>query len=163
MEGESFFLTVAQVGVTLAGFASLISAFRRRDQPLGESEITGRSLIVELGLAGTFFALLPFPIDSILTEFGRVGVWRIASAVLLVFLIGWGFINLQRFFRAARVSGHRSTVNLFYALLIVVNIALIVNILLLGYAAVYMTGILWMLLAAGVQFMIFVYTYARQE
>ncbi len=164
MNIEGFLLTSAQVAVALAGFAALISAFRRRDNTLSASEIAGRSMILELGLAAGFFGLLPFPIDAFLNEFNLVGVWRICSLILVIFLTVWGVYNYRRAVNVAVHDGLSNGVQMsFNIVLIVINASLIANILIFGIAALYMAGVLYMLVAGGVQFMIFVYQYAQQS
>jgi len=165
MDTEGFFLTIAQVGVALAGFAALVAAFRRSDIPLSESEKTGRSTILEMGLASTFYALIPFAIEKLLDLFGIVGVWRVSSLILIIFLVIWGIGNFMRLRRANASHDESSGIRIdppFQIALIPVSILLIANILVYGSVAFYMIGLLWMLFLSGLQFMIFIYQYAKQ-
>jgi hypothetical protein len=163
MDQDGFFLTIAQVGVALAGFSALISAFRRSVQPLTATEIAGRSMILETGLASTFFGLLPFPIDAALTLFDLTGVWRLSSTLLVIFLILWGLHNFRRLKRVSQQDNQPANVEpVFQILLIVVNSFLIVNIVIYGSVAFYMIGTLWLSVIASWQFLLFVYAYARQ-
>ena len=90
MQQADLMLTTAQIGMALAGFASLVTLLRR-PSPRADArlnEIRFRSMI-ELSLALAAFSLLPFiPAELRLSE---AVSWRLASAVYslgaLVFLV----------------------------------------------------------------------------
>jgi hypothetical protein len=164
MDISGFLQTVAQVSVAIAGFAALISAFRGQDRQWDRREITGRNTILEMSLAAAFFALIPFPIESVLVELRLVGVWRICSAGLLIFLILWNIFSYRRIASTAGLQSYNSAINqVFAVILVVVNIFLALNIIFWGTASVYMFGLIWMLLVSGTQFMLFIYLYSRQN
>jgi hypothetical protein len=72
-----FLLTAAQIGLALAGFAGLVTVFRKADREWIPQEVAGMKLIFEHTFADVFFSLLPFPIFYMLESESRV--WRISS------------------------------------------------------------------------------------
>ncbi|MFN8530492.1 MAG: hypothetical protein U0670_17960 [Anaerolineae bacterium] len=164
MDPQSFLLTVGQVGIALAGFSALISSFRRSDVALTATELAGRSMILEMGLAATFFALIPFPIESILGLLGfNTGVWRISSALILTFLLAWAVYNFSRFTQISQREGANVFNMVYNVLLAIVSAFLALNIFFYGSTSFYMIALIWMLMVAGVQFLVFVYRYAQQD
>ncbi|MDX2161001.1 MAG: hypothetical protein SF162_06715 [bacterium] len=161
MNIESFLLTTAQVGVALAGFSALITSFRRRDRPLLPTEITGRNMILEIGLATTYFALFPFPLEALLSVFGVVGVWRISSLMLLIFLIAWSSFNFTRFRRLSQLEGLTRLGLGLEITLLVMGFLLALNMLVFGNSAFYMIALLSLTSIASMQFLTFVYQYSR--
>jgi hypothetical protein len=74
--------TVAQLGVALAGFASLVSAFRERESgSLSPFYSMHLRQIVAHGLAASLLALLPLAVP----EAQRADSWRWWSGVLALF------------------------------------------------------------------------------
>lgn len=73
--------TIAEVGVALAGFSTLVSAFRERESGLPSAFYSMHlRQIVTYGLAATLLALLPLA----LPEPERVRSWRWFSAALAI-------------------------------------------------------------------------------
>lgn len=165
MQAESFLLTVAQAGIALAGFSALISAFRRGDVQLTPLENYGRNMILEMGLVAALFALIPFPTEQLLILFGfAAGVWRLSSAAMVIFLIGWGVLNFTRYQKviSAYPSGALPTQIGFNMILGLIGAFLVLNVFFFGSASFYMIGLIWMLALSGVQFLGFVYSAARK-
>jgi hypothetical protein len=164
MEGESFLLTVAQLGFALAGFAALLSVFRRTETRWSFSELAGQSLIIESSLSAALFALLPFPLFYVVGE----TVWQLCSALLVIFFVLWGSFDYRRTGQASRRDqlfiNRLSPSSLLY-LLALIGVALLqlANVLDGGTVPSYMAGLLWLLIAAGSQFMIFIYNYSRMN
>lgn len=166
MDADSFLLTTAQAGIALAGFSALISAFRRSDIQLTPIEMYGRGMILEMGLTAALFALIPFPTEQLLFLFGfSAGVWRISSAMLLLFFIGWGVLNFTRYQKliSAYPGGALPPQIGFNMLLGLVIALLVLNVFFFGSASFYMIGLIWMLVLSGMQFLAFVYPAVRRE
>jgi len=84
--GESALLTTAEVAVAFAGFASIVTAFRRREH--GEwtpQDVLRFQLMITSSLSAVFFALLPFAMSF----FGasEPGVWSYGSGALALYLV----------------------------------------------------------------------------
>jgi hypothetical protein len=157
MPGEDFLFTIAQVAIALAGFAGLISVFRSGEDSGTQSEFYGQSMMLELSLGAAFFALLPMPLFYTLGA--EPDVWRVTSALLLAFLLAWIVLDARR---GVRVQDHPLVVRVSQTLaLIAVVLIQIGNIVVWRGLAGYAWGLLWMLLASGTQFMLFIYNYAH--
>lgn len=81
MTGESALLTTAEVAVAFAGFASVVTVFRRREHTGWDPQDVLRfELMITASLATVFFALLPFAIRF----FGasEPEVWSVSSGLL---------------------------------------------------------------------------------
>lgn len=87
LSGESALLTTAEVAVAFAGFASVVTAFQRRDSDGLEPQDAIRfQLMITASLVAALFALLPFAISF----FGarEATVWAVSSGLLAVYLVG---------------------------------------------------------------------------
>jgi len=84
--GESALLTTAEVAVAIAGFASIVTAFRRRQHGgWSPQDVLRFQLMLTASLSAAFFALLPFAISF----FGASDpdVWSYGSAALALYLV----------------------------------------------------------------------------
>ena len=79
MTGQPFFLTMAGISLSLAGFAGLLASFRDASQPWTTTDLWRLRRIVNRSFASVFVALIPIPIYGILGD-EAVAV-RIASVV----------------------------------------------------------------------------------
>lgn len=86
MTGEGALLTTAEVAVAFAGFASVVTVFRRREHGgWVPQDVLRFQLMITASLSVVFFALLPFAIGF----FGasEPGVWSYGSGALAVYLV----------------------------------------------------------------------------
>lgn len=86
MTGESALLTTAEVAVAFAGFASVVTVFRRREAGGWDPQDAIRfQLMITTSLSVVLFALLPFPIRF----FGasEPTVWSASSSLLAVYVL----------------------------------------------------------------------------
>jgi hypothetical protein len=89
------FLTLAEIGVGLAGFSGIALALTRRDAPLTPAQaVFVRELILN-SLAVIFLALLPVGLGLI--EMQGSTVWRSLSGLhaAIVILVAWPSLYLQ--------------------------------------------------------------------
>jgi hypothetical protein len=89
------FLTLAEIGVGLAGFAGIALALTRRDAPLTPGQaIFVRELILN-SLAVIFLALLPVSLG--LLELQGQTVWRTLSGLhfAIIVLVAWPSLFIQ--------------------------------------------------------------------
>lgn len=97
MTGEDALLTTAEVAVAFAGFASVVTVFRRREDGSWSPPDTIRfQLMITASLSTVFFALLPFALHFFGME--ERGVWSACSAMLALYLGAFmGLIARQTF------------------------------------------------------------------
>jgi hypothetical protein len=77
--GQPFFLTMAGISLSLAGFAGLLASFREPTDSWTVVDLWRLQRIVNRSFASVFVALIPIPIFGIIGDEG--GAVRIASAV----------------------------------------------------------------------------------
>jgi hypothetical protein len=84
--GQPFFLTMAGISLSLAGFAGLLASFREPTAPWTVVDLWRLRRIVNRSFVSVFVALIPVPIFGIVGDEGAA--FRIASAVFaaLVFV-----------------------------------------------------------------------------
>ena len=95
MQQSDLLLTTAQIGMALAGFASLVTLLGRAEPHADArlNEIRFRSMM-ELSLTLSVFALLPFiPIELRLTE---ADAWRVASGIYSIAALAFLLHSLRR-------------------------------------------------------------------
>jgi hypothetical protein len=81
-----FFLSLAGLGLSVAGFAGLVSAFRRRDEGWTRIELWRLRTIARLSFTLVFLALLPFPFFALSGD--EILVIRVTSALIVLLYIG---------------------------------------------------------------------------
>lgn len=79
-----FFLVVATLNVTLAGFSGLVAAFRRGDQ-LKTFDVFHLRGIAEVGLANALIALITIPVATASGDLGTAT--RVGGAVVLAYIV----------------------------------------------------------------------------
>lgn len=84
MPAEDILLTIAEFGVALAGFTSIIVVFSRRGDLVDVDRFRVRSALLG-SLGAAFFALVPSTL--LLLGLTGVGVWQIASATMVLYLL----------------------------------------------------------------------------
>jgi hypothetical protein len=82
MRDQFFFLSVAGLALSVAGFAGLVSAFRGRDQGWTRTELWRLRTIARLSFVLVFLALLPWPLYALTGD--EALVIRIISALLIL-------------------------------------------------------------------------------
>jgi hypothetical protein len=81
-----FFLSLAGLGLSVAGFAGLVSAFRRRDEGWTRTELWRLRTIARLSFTLVFLALLPFPFFALIGD--EVLVIRLLSVLVVLLYVG---------------------------------------------------------------------------
>ena len=85
MTGQPFFLTMAGISLSLAGFAGLLASFRQPSQPWTVIDLWRLRRIVNRSFASVFLALAPVPLFGIIGD--EAGAIRIASALFAVMVL----------------------------------------------------------------------------
>jgi drug/metabolite transporter (DMT)-like permease len=88
--GGEVLLTVAQIGLGLAGFGSLVSIFVDAEKGWGRMDVVRFRFLIGISLLSVFFSLLPFLfVESALPE---PQVWQLSSSIVaLVAVVATGF------------------------------------------------------------------------
>ena len=87
MNIEPFFLGVAKIAITIAGFVGVVAALRhKREEEWKLNELYGVKLMIEHSLAAVLAGLLP---SVLLVAFADESVvWIVSSALLAAFFLG---------------------------------------------------------------------------
>jgi len=155
MKGESFLVAVAQIGIMLGGFAGFVSMFRQTGREWIPQEIEGIKLIIQCTFGTTCFALLPFPLFFMLGV--ETTVWRISSLFLASFL---AFEILLQRSKVKKLTGMGAPprgpmVLLFFIPVSILFVAQLLNTFRWSSIAALAWGLLYLLVAAGIQLFIF--------
>ncbi len=88
MEESSILLTFTQVAVAFVGFAAIVATFRFKDEfTIKKNDAVDLQLIVNTGLVGAFFSVLPLAFSS----FGLQNntVWALCSGIMSINYLGF--------------------------------------------------------------------------
>jgi hypothetical protein len=149
-------LTIAELAVAFAGFASVVVLFQHRDPGRWPADVGIRlRTMIEGSLVTLFSALLPF----VLHHLGLVGppLWTTASLALAFAYPAFG-IRVWRRSRGAIASGHLSGSfsSVIGAVTVCVTVALLCNAAGIGFAGdfgPYLLGVAWSLVFASLMFL----------
>ena len=158
MSGESFFLDVAKIAITIAGFVGVVAALRhQRDEEWKHNELYGVKLMIEHSLAAVLAGLLPSVLSLAFAD--EATVWRLCSALLAAFLAFEVLINIFRVKHAtAAGTPPRSFALLVFTFFVPALVVLyfqVQNIYQWHGPLAVACGALWLLAAGGIQFMHF--------
>ena len=151
MEHRDTLLTIAEIAVALAGFASIVSVIARRAD--GRSRIADAArlrMMLEVALRNAGFAVLPLPFLQLAPS--DPVVWRISSGFYLVVALVYGVIRL----RSQRGLNPRWFTTSVQVLLAMTAVASLANVLGLGGASafsLYLASLLIGLSVAGLAFL----------
>lgn len=155
MTGADPLLTIAEVAVAFAGFASVVTVFRRREDGRWSGADAQRfQLMIGGSLSVVFFALLPFAFDF----FGArpTTIWTASSALLAVYMSATLAFYAWRGFRILGAEGLSPRVYWPTVIGAAAATALqLLNVAGLGFAheiGPYYLGLLYLLIVAGVSF-----------
>ena len=158
MDQVEVLLTIAELGVALAGFASIVTVIGRRQN--GEThELVGARLrtMLEVALRNAAFALLPLPFLQLLPS--DPIVWRVGSG-LYVIAVGLHWLRV----RGTIDEGWWTASNLL--LVVLTGVVAVANVLgLAGSKAfsLYLANLLLGLAASGISFLSVATTIFRVE
>ena len=99
MEESSILLTFTQVTVAFVGFAAIVATFRFKDEfTIKKNDAVDLQLIVNTGLVGAFFSILPLAFSS----FGLkdTAVWALCSGLMSINYFGF----IYYLFRKVKIS-----------------------------------------------------------
>ncbi|MCE2614215.1 hypothetical protein LVD13_14670 [Flavobacteriaceae bacterium D16] len=88
MEESSILLTFTQVTVAFVGFAAIVATFRFRDEfTIKKNDAIDLELIINTGLVGAFFSVLPLALSSFGLE--DTSVWALCSGIMSLNYLGF--------------------------------------------------------------------------
>ncbi len=167
MEIPGSLQTIAQIGVTFAGFSGLIVAFRKDAGPLTSIHKYRLQVLLSLSFGAMFLSLLP----ELLVSFCAATecVWKSSSVVLalysVVFLIWWIKASLQQmkadpgifnWFAISRMAaGH--------IVVVLVQLAFVFSMFGIEGPAAYLVGLIWYLLHSAQQFTRMLYVRPKSD
>jgi len=156
MDPSDTLQTIAEVGLGIAGFSGVMTAFIQRPGALTRVEVYRVAVLLGASFGAVFLAFVPLT----LMQFGRegAGVWGLASAVMSVYsLIGAAVYLIA----SRRIRVHAPEI-FNRGLFVTITLGHLANIGLQLYnvahaavsaaAGVYVLGLLWYLLHAAIQF-----------
>ena len=155
MHSSDFFLTLGEIAVTLAGFASVVVVFNRRGSSTWErADISRLTGMLYSSLGAAFFSMLPVGLH-------RAGVSEPAAWAVSSFALGcWmtvGVIAVSRQNRSLPSASYSRALSLFIrASMAVAALLLLLNAFALGLSggpAVYIFAVVLLLAISGVLFM----------
>ena len=156
MTGSDVLLTVAELAVAFAGFASIVVLFQHRDPSRWPAAVPVRlRAMVESSLGTLYGALMPFPLHAIGLE-GET-LWATSSAAVIVALVVVGIV----FYRRASPhlpSGELSrrftlTIAAFTALVVLIQLGNAIGFPFGSGFGLYLIAVLWALLVASIMFL----------
>jgi hypothetical protein len=105
MDNLDPFLTIAEMSVAFAGFASIVTIVARQDKDAWNPGNVNRfQVMVSSSLASAFFAMLPFSL--LYFGFNSNEIWRYLSGVFAIYflVLSIGFPAIVRLVRAGELS-----------------------------------------------------------
>jgi hypothetical protein len=160
LEAADFLYTCAEIGVAIAGIAALVVAIgQRRSTELDSRTIAYVSVIVERGLAGAFWALLPIFLGGF--ELNTDLIWLLSSGFLALYIFSLGYRSYLYKKRMDQKEAESLTTKAFVILLVIGLIVAVVQVfhasgLLLQQSVWWYTlGVIWLLCTMGYMFIIF--------
>jgi hypothetical protein len=151
VENRDTLLTIAEIAIALAGFASIVSVIAQRAEEHARVADSHRlRLMLEVALRNAGFAVLPLPFLPLAPS--DPVAWRIASGLYLVVALGHGIIRLK----IQRAIGPRWFTHSAQLFLAVSSLACLANVLGLAGAhafSLYLASLLCGLSVSGLAFL----------
>jgi hypothetical protein len=116
VEHEGFLTTIAEVGIAVAGFSGIVAVLGRRSEgDWSEADRLRLRLLLLVSFNTVLLSLLPM----FLSAAGVVEeVWRAASGICLVYLLGIALYRVPQIARAREQSPREETSPLFLGLMV---------------------------------------------
>ncbi len=155
MDGTDALLTIAEVAVAFAGFASVVTAFRRRDDgSWSPPDVVRFQLMIAASLSAVLFALLPFAFAFF--DVAEAKIWSASSAILAAYLLLLSALVVRRAVRLTTMGA----LSPFVSWPFLAGDAAVLALLALNAAGAgprpglgpYFLGLLYLLILSGVSF-----------
>jgi hypothetical protein len=154
---EAFFLTVAGIAMSFAGFAGLMNALRRRGESWAPMELYQLHIIVAYAITTLFGALSTIPFVEL---FGQKEGLQSLGGVMLIASSGLGFGNMLSDIRGGHGTILPTRVRATFTTITILGMLLFLGTAITGALPLYRVALILMLaMPAGT----FVYVVARIE
>src|SRR3989442_13482356 len=154
---EAFFLTVAGIAMSFAGFAGLMNALRRRGESWAQIELYQLRIIVAYAITTLFGSLSTIPFVELFGE--REGVQWLGG-VMLIAASGLGLGNMLSDIRGGHGAPLPTRVRATFTTITILGLLLFLGTAITGALPLYRVALILMLaMPAGT----FVYVVARME
>ena len=163
LEPDQALQTIAEVGVALAGFASLVAVFRRRQEEIwAPRALAGLRFMIELSLCAVLFAIFPFCLVAL--GLSADDTWLVSCLLLA---LAYGVLLHLNFSRSREIStqgiGHRQPIQataglLLGALLAVLLLLSAFDLWIPRGPSIFLLALFFLLIAVANQFLNFVAT-----
>ena len=157
MVGQDILLAIVDLSLALIGFSSIVTALRRsKEKAWSHQEINGLMFLAASAIGAILFSLLPFPLYYMALKDNQI--YSIAAAIYCAFCL---MVMLGLFIRGRRKGfpSRRPKVFKSFAVLssgVILMMALVAaGTIREGVFGFYLLGVIWMLVLAFVQFMVF--------
>ena len=155
MEESSILLTLTQVTVAFVGFAAIVATFRFKDEfAIQKKDANDLQLIVNTGLMGAFFSILPLVFSSF--ELKDSSVWALCSGIMSVNYLGFIYY-LSRKVRISKFRKKKSKIIvmiyfIFGFLILILNLLNAFNIVFLREFGPFLISLIYPLCLVGYMF-----------
>ena len=157
LNAEPLLLTIAKIGVALAGFASVVAAIRPRDQNWTLQDVAGLKLMLEHFLAAILFGMVPSGLHLLQPDEGTL--WATASLFLGIFLLTEVLLQVNRIRANSQKGAPPRLPKLFVFLWLSPTVGAIAlqfaNVVTWAASVSYVVGLIWLLVAGCIQFLLF--------
>jgi hypothetical protein len=151
----SFFLTVAGIAMSFAGFAGLMNTLRRRGETWAPMDLYQLRIIVAYAIATLFGALTTIPMVEM---FGQREGLQVLGVLMLIVSTALGIGNMVGDIRLGRGTAVRTRVRAMFAALTILGLLAFVGTAITGALPLYRIALIFMLaMPAGT----FAYVVAR--
>lgn len=160
MEGENFLSCIAQLGIAVAGFAGILTIFKKRSKEWLPNEFAGMKLIVAFSFGMTAISLTAFPIFFIYEE--NSFTWKVCSLILALFLAYEVIVQFRLKITLTKIGfGPRGAMRFNIVVLILPTILSILNFTnaFIGEFTIFGFGLLLMLFITMQQFSVFLISF----
>jgi hypothetical protein len=154
---EAFFLTVAGIAMSFAGFAGLMNALRRRGETWAPMELYQLRIIVAYAITTLFGSLSTIPFVEL---FGQPRGVQWLGLIMLIVCSALGLGNMLSDIRGGHGTTLPTRVRATFTAITILGLFLFLGTAITGALALYRVGLIFMLaMPAGT----FVYVVARLE
>lgn len=156
-DGAGYLFKIIDLAITLIGFSSIVTALRRsKDRSWSIQEINGLVFLAIMAIGAIIFSLLPLALHHL--QLIELQAYSIAGGVYSAF----GVSVVLGLFIQGRRSGYPSRGPRIFNLFALLSVGVIVvvglasaGLIPAGTIGVYLLGVIWMLILAFVQFVVF--------
>jgi len=164
MQQEGFFIGVAQIAVSLAGFSGLVVAIRSAPSSRWRArDLWSLAWMLGSSLGALFFALLPLLFR--LFRLSEAFVWTVATSAMSIYMLGFGIAMALSGRRLTRL-GHPARVRYFptVATVLMVGVGLSIGAAAIGIwprVGLFGSGLIAFLLVSALSLVVFLVVLAR--